>query len=207
MKSTVFRNNPLFLRNEFETEGKYQFPRIKRQNINLSDVQLISAADAKYNDRKENRAKGLHFFVDDCRFEGAYSNPEKYLEKVSQYSFACTPDYSTYANMNIWRQIESIAHSRWCGAFWQSQGVLVVPTVSWSTPESYEFCYDAIEKGCIVAVGMIGCKHAKEEFLDGYTEMLRRIEPTAVICFGSPFKEMEGNIITVDYLAPRRVVR
>lgn len=130
-----------------------------KHEIDLSDVQLISASDAKYNDRIENRKKGLHHFVDDCKFTVAYNDPEKYLEKVSQYAFACTPDFSTYADMQIWRQIESVAHNRWCGAFWQDQGVNVIPTVSWSTPESYDFCFDAIEMGSIVAVGMIGCKH------------------------------------------------
>ena len=37
--------------------------------------------------------------------------------------------------------------------------------------------------------------------------MMNRIEPKAVICFGSPFSEMEGNVITVDYMKSRKVVR
>ena len=109
--------------------------------------------------------------------------------------------------MNYWRQLESIAHSRWVGAFWQDQGQLVIPTISWSDKKSFEFCFDGIERYSTVAVGMIGCKRTKEEFLLGYNEMLTRIEPSSVICFGDPFKEMEGNIIIVDYLESRKVVR
>lgn len=109
--------------------------------------------------------------------------------------------------MDFWRQLESIAHSRWCGAFWQDQGLIVIPTISWSTPESYDFCFDAVEQGSIVAIGMIGCKRSKEEFLAGYNEMIKRIQPTAIICFGKPFAEMQGNIIVVDYLLSRKVVR
>ncbi len=206
MKSINFRNNPLFLRNEFDTSGKWQMPLIKTQFIDLSGIELISISDAKYNDSKTNRKKGLHFFVDDYKFESTYRNPEKLLEKISQYTFACTPDFSTYANMNYWRQLESVAHSRWCGAFWQSQGVLTIPTITWSTPASYDFCFDAVESGCIVAISMIGCKRSKEQFLDGYNEMLRRIEPSSILCFGVPFKEMKGNIISVDYLSSRKVV-
>ena len=63
------------------------------------------------------------------------------------------------------------------------------------------------EKGCVVAVGMIGCKHTKIGFLRGYTSMLERIEPSAIICFGEPFAEMQGNIIAVNYLDSRKVVR
>ena len=29
--------------------------------------------------------------------------------------------------------------------------------------------------------------------------MLRRINPMAIICYSSPFEEMKGNVITVDY--------
>lgn len=207
MKSYNFRNNPLFLRNEFETVGKWQLPLVHKQELDLSNVQLIAISDTKYNDTEANRKKGVHFFVDDYKFDVTYRNPEKALVRISQYAFAFTPDFSTYANMNYWRQLESIAHSRWCGAFWQDQGLTVIPTISWSTPKSYDFCFDAIETGSIVAIGMIGCKHTKPEFLEGYKEMLERIKPSAIICFGKPFEEMQGNLIEVDYLASRKVVR
>ena len=59
----------------------------------------------------------------------------------------------------------------------------------------------------IVAVGTIGCKRSKLAFMRGYNEMLKRIEPEKVICFGTPFEEMQGNIINVDYRESRKVVR
>ena len=71
----------------------------------------------------------------------------------------------------------------------------------------YDFCFDAIETGSIIAIGMIGCKRTKPEFLEGYKEMLERIKPSAIICLGKPFEEMQGNLIEVDYLASRKVVR
>lgn len=207
MTSKEFRNNPQFLRNEFETVGKWEVPLVKKQDINLSDVDLIAISDTRYNDCKENRRRGVHFFVDDYRFENVYKNPEKAIVRLSQYSFVCTPDFSTYSNMNYWRQLESIAHSRWCGAFWQDQGMRVIPTVSWSTPLSFDFCFDGIEEGSIVAVGMIGCKKSKKEFLQGYDKMLTKINPSTILCFGSPFEEMEGNIVAVDYIKSRKAVR
>ena len=182
-------------------------PLVKKQEMCLDDVQMIAISDTKYNDSENNRKKGVHFFVDDYRFEGVYKNPERALVRLSQYAFSCTPDFSTYSNMNYWRQLESVSHSRWCGAFWQDQGLLVVPTISWSTPESYDFCFDAVEPGSVVAIGMIGCKRSKSDFLTGYSEMLRRIEPSAVIVFGEPFDEMQGNIVKIDYLSSRKVVR
>ena len=33
----------------------------------------------------------------------------------------------------------------------------------------------------------------------GYNEMLRQIEPERIICYNTPFPEMQGNIVYVDY--------
>ena len=109
--------------------------------------------------------------------------------------------------MNLWRQLESATKNRRCGCYWQEQGLTVIPTISWSTPRSYELCFDGVEKNSIIAIGMIGCEQNKKEFLRGYDYMLSKIEPEAVICFGTPFDEMLGNIIPIDYRFSRKVVR
>lgn len=208
MTSLEMRNDSLFMRNSFKVTGKWDIPIIKKQDIPLDNVRLIAYSDTRQNDRPENTACGVHFFIDDYRFTGIYNNPEKSIAKLSQYAFLLTPDYSTYSDMNYWRQLESVAHSRWVGANWQSTGLIVIPTISWSDARSYSFCFDGIEKGSIVAVGMVGCKmDNKLSFLRGYHAMLERIEPIAIICFATPFPEMQGNIIHVDYNSSRKVVR
>ena len=54
-------------------------------------------------------------------------------------------------------------------------------------------------------------KRGKENGVSGLKilekEEIRKIEPEKIICFGSPFDEMQGNIITVDYRESRKVVR
>ncbi len=207
MTGKQMRNNPLFMRNNFETDGKWGFPIIKKQNIRTDNIRLISCSDTKSNDKTENTQNGVHFFADDYRFESVYNNPKRSLKKYSQYKFLLTPDFSIYSDMDLWRQIESIGKSRWVGAYWQDNGLTVIPTVSWGLSQSYQFCFDGIERGSIVAVGMIGCKRARLAFMRGYNAMLEKLEPSAIICFGTPFAEMNGNIIQVDYLKSRRVVR
>lgn len=205
--SARMRSNPLFMRNAYLVCGRWGIPIVKRQSLDLREISLIACSDTRAHDNEKNKRCGVHFFVDDYRFEGIYRNPQKSLRKFSQYAFLLTPDGSTYADMNPWRQLESIAHSRWCGAYWQSKGLTVIPTISWSTPSSFEFCFDGVEKNAIVAIGMIGCKRNKSGFLRGYYAMLERLEPEAIICFGEPFPEMQGNIVAVDYRASRKVVR
>ncbi|MBM6991565.1 MAG: DUF4417 domain-containing protein [Mobilibacterium timonense] len=205
--SKSMRSDNLFMRNEYSSHGKWNIPLIKKQAVDVENVTLIACSDTRSNDNETNTKNGVHFFVDDYRFNGIYNNPEKSLRKYSQYAFLLSPDFSTYADMNLWRQLESVAKNRWCGCYWQEQGLTVIPTISWSTPRSYEFCFDGVEKNSIIAIGMIGCKQNKKEFLRGYDYMLSKIEPEAVICFGTPFDEMRGNIIPVDYRSSRKVVR
>lgn len=205
--SKSMRSDNLFMRNEYNSHGKWNIPLIKKQAIDVENISLIACSDTRSNDNETNTKNGVHFFVDDYRFNGIYNNPERSLKKYSQYAFLLSPDFSTYADMNLWRQLESVAKNRWCGCYWQEQGLTVIPTISWSTPRSYEFCFDGVEKHSIVGIGMIGCKQNKKEFLRGYDYMLRKIEPEAVICFGAPFDEMRGNIIPVDYRSSRKVVR
>ncbi len=206
MNTKYFRTSELFLRNGFETAGRFGFPIIRKQPLSLEGIELIACSDTSAHDTM-NLNKGVHFMVDDYRFESTYNHPKRTLERYKKYRFLLTPDFSLYAEMDPWRQIQSIGKSRWVGAFWQSQGCTVIPTVSWAQPSSFQFCFEGIEKHCVVAVGMIGCKHERLGFMRGYNAMIEAIEPEAVICFGAPFPEMQGNIIEVDYLTSRKVVR
>lgn len=206
MTSIEYRNSAGFLRNDFPCEGKWGFPIIQPQEIDTCKLGLISYSDTSARDTK-NLDKGVHFFIDDYRFESLYSHPDQSISKLSKYAFLLTPDYSQYADMPLWRQIESTGKSRWVGANWQSKGLKVIPTVTWGLSQTFEFCFDALPHEAIVAVGMIGCKQNRLNFLRGYNAMLETLSPKIIIVFGEPFPEMEGNIVRVDYMASRREVR
>lgn len=207
MTSKEMRDNPLFMRNNYETDGKWGIPLIKKQELDTSDIRLIACSDTKRNDLEGNKKYGVHFFVDDYRFKGVYDNPQRTLKRYSQYAFLLSPDFSLYADMPLWRQLESVAQNRWVGAFWQEQSKIVIPTISWGTSQTFEFCFSGVEKNATVAVGMIGCKSSRLAFMRGYNEMLERLQPEKIIVFGTPFPDMQGNIVSVDYQSSRKVVR
>lgn len=207
MLSLEARSKQTFLRNEFSSFGKWNIPIIRKTELDLNEVDLISFTDIKANDIDENKRKGVHFYIDDYRMEGLYNNPKRQIERLRQYKFLIAPDYSLYRDMPMAIQLKNIFKSHWCAAYWQSMGLTVIPNVSWSDRNSFDFCFDGIEKGSVVSVGMIGCRRQKAAFMNGYNEMLRKIRPSAVICFGVPFPDMKGNIISVDYNRSRMVNR
>lgn len=191
------KNKQKLVRNEFlyfgNSNGKYDFPIIKKQDIEIDEIQFLSYANARKVE-SENKHKTIHFFTYDWLFEKVYEDAEQELEKLKQYKYLLSPDFSIFTNMPIALQIESIFKNRWCGAYWQSQGLKVIPTVSWGDEKSFDFCFDGIEQGSIVAVCTYFRENCKDEFLLGYNKMLEIIKPSAIICYDSPFEEMKGNI-------------
>lgn len=59
------------VRNEFKTVGNYQIPLIRKQEIDLDKISLLSFSDTKQDD-KENAYKTVHFFTYDWIFDKVY---------------------------------------------------------------------------------------------------------------------------------------
>ena len=198
-KTFLTEETKKLVRNEFLTSGFYDLPIIKKQEIDLSKIKLMNYSNTKYNDNK-NKIKTIHFFIHDYRFECVYSNPVLMVEKLKQYYCLLSPDFSLYTDMPLLLQMYNTFKNRWCGAYWQSLGLKVIPTISWSEERSFDFCFDGIENGSIVAISTHGNHKTKEKFLKGYYKMLNVIKPYAIICYGKPFPEMlDNNLIVFPY--------
>lgn len=194
-------------RSSFPTDGRWGIPLMRRQELVEGEIDLIAYSDTKPHDIDANTRRGVHFFIDDPRFEGIYKHPDQTLSKLSQYRFLLTPDFSVYADMKPWMQLCSVAKGRWVGAFWQDKGLVVYPTMSWGTAHTFEFCFKGFERGGTVAVATYACRSAKPLYLPGYYEMLRQLEPEHIICLGEPFPEMREVDIVVDHVKARKAVR
>lgn len=171
------------VRNEFEKSGKYGMPIIRKQSIDLDKIELWNFSKTKLND-EDNRQKTIHFFAYDWTFESVYQKPEIAMEKLDQYYALLSPEFSLYWDMPKALQINSTFKNRWCGAYWQAQGKMVIPTICCAGVESWDFCFDGIEQGSVVAVSNYRREQFKEEFMKSYDKMLEIIKPAAIICYG-----------------------
>ena len=157
------------------------------------------------SDNANNSERFVHFFIYDYNFEKLWTKPDESLELLSQYKGILTPDFSMYLEMPYALQLYNTFRNRWCGAYFASKGVRVIPTVSWGDENTFEFCFKGIPKGSVVAVSTYMFhthnNHAdqKDIFMKGYNRMLTELEPSAIICYSEPFPDMEGNIIYIDY--------
>lgn len=62
------KNKQKLVRNEFlyynQSQGKYNFPLIKKQEVDIDKIKFLSIVNAKNNDM-ENKDKTIHFFTYD----------------------------------------------------------------------------------------------------------------------------------------------
>lgn len=92
--------------------------------------------------------------------------------------------------MPLAMQIWNTFRRRWISAYWQTEGLTVIPALTWGDVRSYDFCFEGIEQGAVVAVSTLGAKKYKDLYLPGFIQMVQRLRPEKVICYTTPFPEM-----------------
>ena len=165
-----------------DTDGFYQMPIIYCDDY--IPKRLISFNYALSN---KDHDTGIHFYVDDYQFERVWTSPQMYDDVLSKYDCILSPDFSLYRDMPMAMKVWNVFRSRLIGQYYQRRGLIVIPTLSWCEKETFEFCFDGIPKGSIVSVSTIGVKRDEEAlqiWKDGMDEMIKRIEPKAILVYG-----------------------
>ena len=137
------------------------------------------------------------------RFETVWSRPRKALSALAPYPTLLSPDFSLYRDYPLTLQLWNVYRNRWCGAFWAEQGFSVIPTISWSDYHSYDFCFAGIPRHSVVAIGTVGVDLDKsldrQLFIAGFHQMVERLRPTAVLCYGQAPTECRQIVEVVCY--------
>ena len=108
-----------------------------------------------------------------------------------------TPDFSTYMDMPEAMKIWNVFRSRLIGAYWQSCGLKVIPTLQWAGPESFSYCFSGIPSNSTVAVSTVGCNNdptAELYWRLGMRYAIDRLEPERILLYGEaiPFFDFGG---------------
>lgn len=149
-----YRTSQIMLRNQFPGKGKLQIPIIPKFQEKSGDFDdlLLIGFDKTHLEDQEHLDRMVHFFLYDYRFERVWKKPDNDIEKLSRYRAVLSPDFSMYLEMAPVMQLYNVFRNRWCGAYWASKGIRVIPTVNWGDESTFDFCFEGIEKGSVVAV-------------------------------------------------------
>ena len=179
------------------TNDYWQMPIIKAQNT-IPD-RLVGFNYAKTSKEK---SCGIHCFIDDYQIERLWNDPDKYVDILKEYQCFLTPDYSLYLSMPMPMKIWNIYRSRMIGAYYQTKGIKVIPTISWAEKETFDFAFSGIQEGASVAISTIGVKENKNSnqiWVDGIKEMINRIKPKTILEYGGEIGFDYGNINVIHF--------
>ena len=193
-----------FQKANFQAKNKWNIPEIKGIKRFNKKIGFIGFNYAKTFERKNKTNYGVHFFLDDYQFDRVWNQPDKYLELLKKFKYILSPDFSMYTDypkaMQLWKHYQK----HWVGAYLEQQGIKVIPTIGWSDHESYEWCFDGEPKNSLVAISSIGTQkyeESKQLFIDGFNEMLERLNPTAILFWGNiPDGIDKTRIIPMGYI-------
>lgn len=175
----------LNLRLRFPSASAYEIPDLRPCRFVPANLAAWNAP--RHRDHAASTGGALHFFLDDYRFETVWSSPERLFDRVAAVGTALTPDFSLWTSMPHAAQVWNTYRSRWVGAYWQSRGIRVIPTACWSTPDSYEFCFDGIPEDSVVALSSMGIQSDKVEqtlFREGLKQLVSRTQPRTILAYG-----------------------
>ncbi len=134
-----------------------------------------------------------HCFIDDLHQSCFWNNPFAHIDRLKELKGIVATDYSLFRDYPIAEQKWNCFKNRVMAYHWQQQGLNVIPTASWSIPDSFEWCWDGLPKNSVLGITTNGIATAKEGyrlFVLGLNELVKRLEPIALIVCGTFFTWM-----------------
>lgn len=130
----------------------------------------------------------VHFFIDDYQFERIWNLPDRYVECLRRFRCVIAPDFSQYIDMPYPQRMWNNYRGKFIGALLVAHGIDVIPNVTWSLPDSYDYCFEGIPCRSVIAINSTGvARYGLTRFLwlKGYREAVRRLNPIAIIRYGN----------------------
>ncbi len=125
-----------------------------------------------------------HFFLPPELFSSVWRRPTEALKSIVRLSTVLSPAFPLSGTKS--EQLFATYQNRWCGAWWQSLGITVIPSVLWNGEESYDFAFAGVPRGSIVAIAGRNWKQDP----NGFDCLRQSLRPVKILCFGDPLMEM-----------------
>lgn len=171
--------------NELEKTGPFDMPVIK-PNIIVPQTIDTTPFDRVITE-KSDRNSIVIFYINDDRFATKLSHPWTYTDFLSQYAGVIAPDLSQYIDMDYPDRLYNNYLNKVYAAYWQSKNVNIYPNVTWSLPDSYEYCLSGYPKKSVIAInskGILNSHFSNSLWLDGYRYVINALEPICILRYG-----------------------
>lgn len=146
----------------------------------------------------------VHFYLYDYYFDtknglwyGSQRDSQsvkRRIKKLKEYAGVIAPDYSIYSDMPLVMQFWNIYRVRTIHVWLNSIGINCIFNIRWGDYRTYDVAFYGIEKHSTLAVGSHGLiqnPFQRHLFINGFSEMIKRLEPKNLIVYGPLTNEMK----------------
>lgn len=178
-----------------DTTGQYEMPVVRAINCSIpKDIVALY-----HIGRYKNEGCIPHFYTEDRKFESTWTFPCKSLHKIVRYPLIISPDFSVYEDLAFPQKFWNIFRNKVLAAWWQYNGLNVIPNVSWIYGKDYSISFDGWPKHSVIAVNSTGIndyEKCKIMWLEGYKVMLETLKPIHILRYGAKIEGENESIST-----------
>ena len=175
--------------------GQYEMPVVRAINCSVpKDIVALY-----HIDRCKNGGCIPHFYTEDRKFESTWTFPYKSLYKIARHPLIISPDFSVYEELAFPQKLWNIFRNKALAAWWQYNGLNVIPNVSWIYGKDYAISFDGWPKHSVIAVNSTGInddEKCKTMWLEGYEVMLETLKPIHILRYGAKIEGENESIST-----------
>ena len=127
------------------------------------------------------------YFTIDSNFERFWTYPYRYLNFLRKLQCVLSTDFSIYTNMLQMQKLWNSFRNKLMSAFYQHNGIPVVPAPSWGDLKYIELYMEGWPKNSIIAINSTGIgrdRRSRHIWLDGYYAMLDLLKPIFILRYG-----------------------
>ena len=172
---------------DLQVDNRTKVPIILGYDVSEELPTQILAFHEAMSSTQTNFDAIVHFYEHDFQFIRLFRNPDKYIPQLRKYRYVLSPDMSQYVEMAYYHRYANNCHNKAMAQYLQRNGVNIIANVTWSLPDSYEYCFEGIPKNTVIAIGSNGVNASTDSkylWRRGYEEAIRRLHPKRIIRYG-----------------------
>lgn len=155
-------------------------------NLVVPDTTLTTPFD-RVSSKNSNTNSLVIFYESDDRFYARLTHPWDFIERLKAFDGVIGPDLSQFIDMDYATRLYHDYWNKVFTAYFQMHGINMYPNVTWSLPDSYEYCLAGHPKNSIIAINSMGVfkfHFSIGLWLKGYRYMIEKLNPMLILRYG-----------------------
>ena len=200
MKKFIFDLPDMFSANNCSTSS---MPLLQPCHLTTPPDALISFHEVVRSNYTPNytttSTTAIHFYIADRLFLRFFRCIDCYLQQLQSFTYIIMPDLSQYLDMPKLVRMQNNWRNKIAAYYLQTHGFTVIPNVTWSTPDSYDYAFTGIPTHSVIAINSNGAQTdplTRYLWQKGYDNAIQQLQPSLILRYGPQMPNEHSDIST-----------